>query len=119
MEMSRSTGEKGASPRRADTRRVTRVAALVFPALVAAFAAALVIEGGRYPAETLLSFAVGITGIAYSMRAIASRTEMQDGVETAREVSVSGLPMDLGVQIGKFKAVRRRIVQGGVSPGCG
>jgi hypothetical protein len=117
--MSRSSGENTASAGRADTRRVARVAAVLLPALVAALAVALVIEGGRYPAETLLSFAVGVVGIAYSMRAIASRTEVQDGVETTGEVSASGLPMDLGVHIGKFKAVRRRIVQGGVSPGCG
>ena len=99
------TVTQGQAPGRTGARRVARVAWFVLPSVVAVLAAALVIQGGRYPAVTLLAFAVGIVGMAYSLRSIAHRSGLPHQVATHEGQLASALPMDLDDKIREFKAL--------------
>jgi hypothetical protein len=84
---------------------VARRAWFVLPAVVAALVAVLVIQGGRYPPVTLLAFAVGIAGMAYSLRSMTLRGERRHRAATPGEELRSRLPMDLDDKIRELKAL--------------
>jgi len=105
MSMTRSHGAADTAREKGAAARVLLLSSWLVPAVTATAVTLLLAEGDHYPLSTIAPFVVGIAGIAYSLRAIANRSESRDESDSYIALQTPEASRSIVDEIQEFKAL--------------